>query len=128
MKEPLKPLRWVGSSYRDLNDLPEDVRRLMGFALDQAQRGGKHPDSKPMKGFRGAGVLEIVDDFDGNTYRGVYTVKFEGIVYVLHVFQKKSKSGIATPRQEIDLVKSRLKSAEEDHKAWKASISKELKR
>ena len=128
MKEGLKPLRWIGSSYRDLKDLPEEVRRLMGFALDQAQRGGKHPDAKPMKGFGGAGVLEIVDDYDGDTYRGIYTVKFVGIVYVLHVFQKKSKSGIATPRQEIELVKSRLKAAEEEHKEWKSSISKGLKR
>lgn len=128
MKEDIKPLRWISSSYKDLVDLPNEVTRFMGFALDQAQRGGKHPDAKPLKGFGGAGTLEIVDDFDGDTYRGVYTVKFEGVVYVLHVFQKKSKSGIATPKQEIDLVKSRLKLAEEDYKDWKRSISKGLKR
>lgn len=128
MKESLKPVRWISSSYKDLVELPSEVRRFMGFALDQAQRGGKHPDAKPLKGFTGAGTLEIVDDYDGDTYRGVYTVRFEEVVYVLHVFQKKSKSGIATPKQEIELIKSRLKLAEEDYKEWKIFNLKGLKR
>lgn len=78
----------------------------------------KHPDAKPLKGFKGAGVLEIVENFDGDTYRAVYTVKFEGIVYVLHAFQKKSKQGIATPKQDIDLIESRLKRAKEHYKKY----------
>ncbi len=92
----------------------------MGTALNSAQLGGKHPSAKPMKGFRGAGVLEIVDDFDGDTYRAVYTVKFADIVYVLHAFQKKSKKGIETPKSDIDLVKLRYKFAEEAYRALKA--------
>ncbi len=86
MKGGFKSLRFVGASYKDLKGLPKDVRRVMGFALDQAQRGGKHPDAKPLKGFGGAGVLEIVEDHDRSTYRGIYTVRFEEIIYVLHVF------------------------------------------
>jgi phage-related protein len=78
----------------------------MGDGLYLAQIGDKHDDAKPLKGFKGAGVLEIVDNFDGDTYRAVYTVKFESAVYVLHVFQKKSKSGIATPKQDIDLIEN----------------------
>ncbi|EDX83317.1 Phage family protein [Synechococcus sp. PCC 7335] len=88
----------------------------MGFALYRAQQGKKHPDVKPLKGFRGSSVLEIVESFDGNAYRAIYTVKFEGIVYVLHAFQKKSKRGIATPQQDIELVKRRLKRAEEHYR------------
>lgn len=90
----------------------------MGYALDVAQQGGKHADAKPVGGFGGAGVVEIVDDYDGNTYRAVYTVKFEGVVYVLHVFQKKSKRGIQTPKPEVDLIKSRLKRAQEHYAEW----------
>jgi phage-related protein len=109
-----KPLLWVGSSLDDLSAFPYEVRQVMGFALHLAQIGDKHPDAKPLKGdpaFRGAGVLEVVDRFDGETYRAVYTVKFAGVVYALHAFQKKSKSGIATPLQEMRLVKERLKEA-----------------
>lgn len=83
--------------------------------LTHAQHGQKHPDAKPLKGFAGAGVLEIVDNFDGDTYRAIYTVKFEGIIYLLHAFQKKSKHGIATSKQDIDLVKRRLQKAQEDY-------------
>jgi phage-related protein len=83
-----------------------------------AQQGGKHPDAKPLKGFAGAGVLEIIEDHDGDTYRAVYTVRLAGRVYVLHGFQKKSKSGIATPKAEVNLIKTRLKRAEEEHRAW----------
>lgn len=90
----------------------------MGFALRRAQTGGKHIDAKPLKGFGGAGVLEIVENDDGNTYRAVYTVKFAGVVYVLHAFQKKSTKGIATPQREIDLVKERLRRAEEHYRDW----------
>lgn len=77
--------------------------------------GGKHADAKPLKGHKGAGVLEIVNDFDGDTYRAVYTIKFEGAVYVLHAFQKKSKKGIATDKSDLELVETRLKSAEADY-------------
>lgn len=115
MSSGIKPLRWVGSSYRDLRSFPKSVRGTMGFALDQAQRGGKLQDAKPLSGFGSAGVVEIVEDDNGNTYRGVYTVKFEGVVYVLHAFQKKSSNGISTPQREIELIKSRLKSAKEDY-------------
>lgn len=87
----------------------------MGFALREAQTGGKHPDAKPLKGYRGAGVLEVVDDFDGDTYRAVYTVKLEGVVYALHAFQKKSKAGKATDRIDLEMIERRLKLAREDH-------------
>lgn len=113
--EQRKPLFWVGSSKEDLSEFPEDVKDVMGFALHLAQTGLKHPDAKPLKGFKGAGVLEVVEDHDGDTYRAVYTVRLAGAVYVLHAFQKKSKKGIATPKADIDLVKARLRRAEEDH-------------
>ena len=106
-----KELVWIGSSLKDLREFPDDVRLVMGFALFQAQTGGKHPDAKPLRGFHGAGVLEVVDDFDGNTFRTVYTVRFKDAVYVLHAFLKKSRRGIATPKNEIDLVKERYEQA-----------------
>lgn len=118
MNSLLKPVEWIGSSRDDLREFPEDVQQIMGFALYRAQLGKKHPDAKPLKGFKGAGVLEIVENFDGDTYRAVYTVKFEGIVYVLHAFQKKSKQGIATPKQDTDLIESRLKRAKEHYKKY----------
>jgi phage-related protein len=111
-----KPVEWIGSSRDDLRQFPREVRRVMGQAIDDAQHGGEHPAVKALKGFGGRGVLEIVDDFDGDTYRAVYTVKFAGVVYVLHAFQKKSKKGIATPQREIDLIKARLKRAEDHYK------------
>ena len=111
----IKPLAWIGSSKSDLQDFPESVKDLMGFALYLAQTGGKHPASKPLKGFGGAGVLEIVEDHHGDTYRAVYTVRFSDAVYVLHAFQKKSKSGIATPQRDLDLIKTRLQRAFEHH-------------
>ena len=117
----IKPVVWVGSTRADLSSFPEDVKDAMGYALYLAQRGGKHPDSKPLRGFGGAGILEIVEDHAGDTYRAVYTVRLPGRIYVLHVFQKKSKSGIKTPSQEIKLVKSRLKRAEEEHSRWLGS-------
>jgi phage-related protein len=114
-----KPVVWVGSSLKDLSRFPRDVKETFGFGLHQAQIGVKHPDAKPLKGFGGAGVLEIVDDHDGDTYRAVYTVRFESAVYVLHAFQKKSKSGIATPQTELALIRARLKAAEDDHRRRK---------
>jgi phage-related protein len=111
----MKPLEWIGSAYDDLLEMPADVRGLMGYGLYLAQVGSKHNDAKPLKGFKGAGVLEIVDDYDGDTYRAVYTVRFEFAIYVLHVFQKKSKSGISTPKQDLNLVEQRLKVAKEHH-------------
>lgn len=114
----IKPVVWIGSAKRDLSAFPEDVKDSMGFALYVAQRGGRHSAAKPLKGFGGAGVLEIIEDHDGDTYRVAYMVRLSGRVYVLHSFQKKSKSGIATPKAEINLIKSRLKRAEEEHRAW----------
>jgi phage-related protein len=111
----MKQLDWIGSSYKDLIEMPSEVQKVVGYALYLAQVGEKYDDAKPLKGFKGAGVLEIVDDFQGDTYRAVYTVKLEFAVYVLHVFQKKSKSGIATPKQDIDLIEKRLKLAEQYH-------------
>ncbi|MDP6474782.1 MAG: type II toxin-antitoxin system RelE/ParE family toxin [Alphaproteobacteria bacterium] len=106
----LKPLIWLASSKADLKRFPEIVQGHMGFALYQAQAGSKSHDAKPLKGL-GTGVLEAVSRRDGDAYRAVYTVRFERAVYVLHVFQKKSKRGIATPKKEMDLVKQRLKAA-----------------
>lgn len=107
-----KPAIWMGSSKADLREFPADVRRVMGFAIDDAQNGEEHPAVKALKGFGGRSILEVVDDFDGDTYRAVYTVRFAGAVYVLHSFQKKSKKGAETPRHDIEVVKTRLKAAE----------------
>jgi phage-related protein len=115
MRASDKPLFWTASALDDLQGFPDAVKRVMGFALRQAQTGGKHIDAKPLKGFGGAGVLEIVEDDDGNTYRAIYTVKFAKAVYVLHAFQKKSTS---TPKREIDLIVQRLKRAEEHYAEW----------
>ena len=113
-----KPLFWIGSTKRDLKTFPDEVQDMMGHALDIAQQGKKHQDAKPFAGFGGAGVLEIVEDYAGDTYRAVYTVRFIGAVYALHAFQKKSKKGIETPKQEIDLIRSRLKKAEAHYAEW----------
>lgn len=114
-----KPVEWMGSSRRDLKRFPKGVRTVFGQALFDAQAGHKHPGAKPLKGFGSAGVLEVVEDDNGNTYRAVYTVRFAGIVYVLHAFQKKSKRGIKTSAEEIDKVRSRLKDAEKHYAKWK---------
>jgi phage-related protein len=107
-----KPARFMGSSREDLRRFPDDVRTEFGYAIFAAQEGGKAPKAKPLKGIvPGAGVLEIVEDFDGNTYRVVYTVKFADVVYVLHAFQKKSKHGFKTPKHEIDLIRARFAEA-----------------
>lgn len=107
-----RPLEWIGSSYKDLMALPPEVRRSFGFALSLAQAGDRHDAAKILKGFGGAGVLEVVEDDAGGTYRAVYTVKFAEAVFVLHCFQKKSKRGIATPKEDMDIIIARLKIAE----------------
>jgi len=112
-----KPVRFVGGSQSDLQRFPKKVTLVVGTALTAAQLGGKHKDAKPMKGFGGASVVEIADDFDGDTFRAVYTVRFADVVYVLHAFQKKSKKGIETPKSDLDLIKQRLKVAEQDYKS-----------
>ena len=112
----LKPVEWLVDTLGAVRDFPPPVRRELGRALTVAQAGGKHPAAKPLKGFGGAGVLEIVEDFDTDTYRAIYTVKLAGVVYVLHAFQKKAKRRIATPKRDLDLIRSRLKLAREHHK------------
>jgi len=115
----MKPLGWIGSAKDDLLAFPAEVVREIGYALYVAQLGGKHASVKPMKGFGSAGVLEAVEDHDGDTFRAVYTVRFSEVVYVLHAFQKKAKRGIATPRPEMDKIVARLKRAEEEYEQWK---------
>lgn len=112
MTPPEKPLAWIGSSKKDLMSLPIEVRKFFGHALDFAQRGNQHDAAKVLKGFGGAGVLEVVENDVGGTYRAVYTVKFQAAVFVLHCFQKRSTSGIVTPKTDIDLIRARLKIAE----------------
>jgi phage-related protein len=107
----MKPLEWIGSAKKDLMALPAAVVDVFGYALYLAQIGTKHEQAKPLKGFGSAGVLEVVEDSRGGTYRAVYNVRFAARVFVLHVFQKKSKSGIATPKADLDLIKARLKLA-----------------
>lgn len=108
-------LAWLGSTKKVVQGFPTSVRKEIGFALFQAQLGDKHVAAKPLKGFGGANTLEIVERYDGDTYRAVYTVKFAGVVYVLHAFQKKSKKGIQTPQQDIELIKRRLQQAKTDY-------------
>jgi phage-related protein len=115
-----KPVKWVSSAKRDLDAMPADVKDVFGHAIDLAQAGGKHQYAKVLTGFSSAGVLEVVEDHQGDTFRAVYTVKFAGWVYVLHCFQKKSKSGIATPKQDMDLINARLKAARQDFEVWQA--------
>jgi len=108
----VKPLYWIGSSKKDLKSLPEEVHDVFGYALYLAQVGKKHAEARPLQGFGSAGVLEIVEDWQGDTYRAVYTVRFAKAVFVLHVFKKKSTKGIETPKRDLDLVRERLKVAE----------------
>jgi phage-related protein len=105
-----KVLHWVSSSKKDYLDFPKEVQSDMGYALSVAQFGHKHPKVKIWKG-EGNGVLEIVEDYRGDTFRTIYTIKFNKAVYVLHAFQKKSKSGIKTPQEDIKLISERLKQA-----------------
>jgi phage-related protein len=120
-----KPVFWIASSRKDLKNFPKGARRTVGQALFDAQTNRKHPDAKPLKGFQGAGVLEVVADDDGKTYRAVYTVKFAGAVYVLHAFQKKSKSGAKTPAAEIEKVKTRLKEAKKHYAKWAQKLKRQ---
>jgi phage-related protein len=116
MESAPKPVRWIGPSLRELRSFPSAVRTDIGHALFAAQEGKTDPAAKPLKGFGGASVLEIVASHHGNAWRAVYTVRFQDAVYVLHVFQKKSTKGIATPTREIELIKQRLAEAERDYR------------
>ncbi len=115
----LKPVIWVGSSRKDLREFPEPVQDHMGYALYVAQRGGKHRDAKPLRGFGGAGVVEVVEDYRGDTFRAVYTLRYAERVFILHAFQKKSKTRRETSRRDVELIKQRLREAEQ--------IAKEMK-
>lgn len=108
-----RPLRFLGDSQERIREFPEEVREDIGAALMWAQCGDKHPDTKPLSGFGGASVLEVVENNEGDTYRAVYTVRYANVVYVLHCFQKKSKKGSETPKHDINLIKERLRRAEE---------------
>lgn len=119
-----KLIVWIGSSLDELSDFPDEIKRTMGYGLHLAQIGQKPLNAKPLRGFGGATVLEIIDEDPSGTYRAVYTVKYKDVIFVLHAFQKKSKQGIKTPKAEIDLIESRLKQAQEiykeiDKKKWK---------
>ena len=107
-----KPLVWLGSSYRDLMAMPGPVRQFFGHALGRAQQGERHESTKVLRGFGGAGILEIIRDEAGGTFRAVYTVRFQAAVFVLHVFQKKSRRGVETPNEDMALIRARLKIAE----------------
>ena len=111
-----KPLIWIGSSQKDFRGFPDAVKSEMGYGLFQAQLGKRHRNAKTLSGFGGAGVVEIVDDHRGDAYRTVYTVRFASSVYVMHAFQKKSKTGIATSQSDINLVKRRLRDAEQQER------------
>ena len=111
-----RPLDWIGSAKRDFLTFPGPVKDELGNALGLAQFGGKHPKAKPWKG-EGPGVFEVVEDFDGDTFRAVYTVRFREVVYVLHAFQKKSPKGIKTARSDVDMIARRLKAAQQDYEA-----------
>ena len=119
MRDREKPLEWISSSHKDLMALPAGARRFFGYALSLAQAGDQHDAAKVLKGFGSAGVLEVVEHDIGGTFRAVYTVKFEEAVFVLHCFQKRSKSGIATPKEDMAIIRARLKVAE--------SLAKELR-
>lgn len=116
MHVTLKPVAWLGSTKKDLLALPKEVQGKVGFALYQVQSGQMPEDAKPLKGYGGASVQEILVDYDRATYRAVYTVRFIDRVYVLHVFKKKAKSGIATPKRDLELIEHRLKQAVEMEK------------
>ena len=122
MDEPSrKDVIWIGSCRADLTAFPAPARRGLGYALNVAQLGGKHPDAVPLKGFGGAGVLEAIEDYDGNTFRLVYTVRLGDRIYALHAFQKKSTRGIKTPQHELEVVRQRLRKAQEMNRRWLAS-------
>jgi phage-related protein len=112
-EQSLKPVVWIGSSHEDLREFPDTVQDRLGYALFVAQRGGKHRDAKTLGGFGGAGVVEVVEDYRGDTFRAVYTVRYAGAVYVVHAFQKKSKTGRETPHRDMELIRRRLREAQE---------------
>jgi phage-related protein len=116
MEATIKPVPWVGSSRRDLRAFPRPVQREIGQALYTAQMGRTDPAARPMRGFGGASVMEIVADFDGDTWRAIYAVRFADVLYVLHTFQKKSKKGIGTPQRELETIRRRLAEAERDYR------------
>ncbi|MGH8620083.1 MAG: type II toxin-antitoxin system RelE/ParE family toxin [Burkholderiales bacterium] len=111
-ERPIRPVHWMGSAKRDLGNLPAAVIDVFGYALHLAQIGRKHEHAKPLRGFGSAGVLEIAEDWRGDTFRAVYTVQLAEVVFVLHVFQKKSKRGAETPKPDMELIRTRLKAAE----------------
>ena len=122
LKQIRKPLKWVGSAKRDLDAMPEEVKDVFGHAIDVAQAGSKHLDAKVLTGFGSAGVLEVVEDFRSDTFRAVYTVRFAGWIYVLHCFQKKSRRGSKTPKEDLNLINLRLKAARQDYELWLSSL------
>lgn len=124
----MKPLHWMGSSLSEVRGFPEEVRQEIGYAIHLAQLGDKSASSFPMVGFGGASVLEVVVDSSGNTFRSVYTVRFKNAVYVLHAFQKKSKRGSATPQHDMDLIRARLKAAEQHYRSHYGQLTKREKR
>lgn len=110
--ENVRQIVYLGSSQKDLRKLPLEIQELFAYALEIALKGGRHEDAKPLKGFHGCSVIEVVGDHRGDTFREVYTVRFKEVVYVLHVFQKKSKKGITTSKEDVTLINQRLKWAE----------------
>ncbi|MGD9631651.1 MAG: type II toxin-antitoxin system RelE/ParE family toxin [Hyphomicrobium sp.] len=114
LPRPIKPLRWIASARKDYVEFPEEVQDSFGFELFLAQTGQHPPSAKPLKGF-GSGVVELIEDYDGETYRAVYAVRFETAIYVLHSFKKKSKRGIKTPQGDVELIRRRLRDAEVDN-------------
>jgi phage-related protein len=124
MDKDEKPLAWIGTSKEDLLSLPRKVIREIGYSLYLAQRGYMHINAKPLSGFGGRGVLEVVEDDSSGTYRAIYTVKFKEALYVLHAFQKKSKKGKETPKEEMEIVIKRLKLAQEKHEEWVKTYEK----
>jgi phage-related protein len=116
---PLKPVDWIASSYKDFCSFPADVLDAMGYALYRAQLGKKHESAKPLKGFGGSSVVEIVTDFRSDTFRAIYTIRFAGVVYVLHAFQKKAKKGIQTAKHDVEIIRRRLAEAEKDYQLRK---------
>jgi phage-related protein len=115
---PIRPVEWLGSARDDIRAMPAAVQDFFGYALYLAQTGDKHASTKPLRGYPGAGVLEVVRRHDASAYRAIYTVRFEEAVYVLHIFQKKSKSGIGTPEAEMRVVDARWKEAQRRHAEW----------
>ena len=128
MRQPpaLKPVIWVGSSLEDLRGFPSGAQDKIGTALQEVQYGFRPASIKTLSGFHGASILEIKADYDGDTYRGVYTVRFAEAIYVLHTFQNKSRHGSQTTKQDIELIQTRLKRAEVMHQEWIAAYQETL--